>query len=87
MAAKYEPLEIYLLATPPAVQEVTLSFAQIEQILGAPLPESSVAHRPWWGNQRDSKIRPQAHAWLSAGFLVDTVNQGRSNGSVRFKRK
>lgn len=87
MPAKYEPLEIHLRATPPKVREVTLSFAEIERILGAPLPESSITHRPWWGNQRDSKSRPQAHAWLSAGFLVDTVNQGRAHGSVRFKRK
>lgn len=86
MQTKYEPLELHLRAVPAETREVTLSFAEIEQILGAPLPASAKAHRPWWGNQKDSKTRPQAHAWLSAGFLVDTVNQGNSNGSVRFKR-
>jgi hypothetical protein len=87
MASKYEPLELHLRATSPKVREVTLSFAEIERILGAPLPESAITHRPWWGNQRESKSRPQAHAWLSAGFSVDTVNQSRANSSVRFKRK
>jgi hypothetical protein len=30
--------------------------------------------------------RPQAHAWLSAGFLVDMVNQEGGNASIRFRR-
>jgi hypothetical protein len=83
---KYEPLEIYLRAVPAGTKQVTLSFAEIERILGAPLPASAKSHRAWWGNQKDSKTRPQAHSWLSAGFVVDTVNQGNSNASIRFKR-
>ena len=86
MQAKYEPLELYLRAVPPGTKEVTLSFAEVERIIAAPLPDSAKSHRPWWGNQKDSKMRPQAHAWLSAGFVVDTVNQGGSNASVRFRR-
>ena len=86
MPTKYEPLELHLRAVPTKTKEVTLSFVEIERILGAPLPASAKSHRPWWGNQRESKTRPQAHAWLSAGFEVDTVNQGSGNASVRFKR-
>ena len=85
MQTKYEPLELHLRKVPTGTKEVTLSFAEIERIIGAPLPASAKSHRPWWGNQKDSKTRPQAHAWLSAGFLVDTVNQG-GNAAVRFKR-
>ena len=85
MPTKYEPLEIHLRAVTRGTKEVTLSFGEIEHILGAALPASAKSHRAWWGNQKDDKTRPQAHAWLSAGFLVDTVNQG-SNASVRFKR-
>jgi hypothetical protein len=84
--SKYEPLELHLRAVSPATKDVTLSFAEIERILGAPLPASARSHRAWWGNQKDSKTRPQAHAWLSAGFVVDTVSQAGSNASVRFKR-
>jgi putative restriction endonuclease len=87
MPAKYEPLEQYLHAIPLNVQEVTLSFPEIERILGAPLPKSSTKHPAWWRNQVVSKSLSQAHAWLSAGFLIDAVNQRRSIGSVRFKRK
>ena len=86
MQSKYEPLELRLRAIPAGTKEVTMSFAEIERVLGAPLPASAKSHRPWWANQRDSKTRPQAHAWLSAGFVVDTVNQGGSNANVRFKR-
>lgn len=86
MQSKYEQLELYLRAVPAKTGEITLSFAEIERILGVPLPASAKSHRAWWGNQKDSKTRPQAHAWLSAGYQVDAVNQGGSNGSVRFKR-
>lgn len=86
MQSKYEPLELHLRAISPDTRELTLSFSEIERILGASLPASAKFHRPWWSNQKDSKARPQAHAWLSAGFVVDMVNQGSSNASVRFKR-
>ena len=84
---KYEPLELHLRSVGARTSDVTLSFAEIERILVAPLPASARTHRPWWGNQRNSKVRPQAHAWLSAGFVVDTVNLGGANASVRFKRR
>jgi hypothetical protein len=83
---KYKPLELHLRAVSAKTKEVTLSFAEIERILGTSLPASARSHRPWWSNQKDSKTRPQAHAWLSAGFKIDTVNQGSGNASVRFKR-
>ena len=87
MPLKYEALELHLRAVPRTVKEVTISFAELERILGAPLPESASNYRAWWGNQKDSKTRAQAHAWLSAGFVVDSVNQSGSNASVRFKRQ
>lgn len=87
MRTKYEPLEHYLRKTASQVREVTIQFSELERILGAPLPQSAFAHRPWWGNQKDSKGRPQAHAWLAAGFEVDTVIQTRGSGWVRFRRR
>jgi hypothetical protein len=82
---KYEALELHLRTVPATTREVTLSFSEIERILGAPLPASAKSHRAWWGNQKDTKNRPQVHAWLSAGFVVDAVNPS-SNASIRFKR-
>jgi len=87
MTGKYEPLELFLRATPRSNDRVSISFAEIIALLGTTLPESAYSHRPWWGNQHDSKSRPQAHAWLSAGFKVESVNQSRSVGSVTFVRR
>lgn len=85
--AKYEPLATFLTSRPASTKEVTLSFRQVEEILAAKLPESAFTYREWWGNQVDTSTRPQAKAWMSAGFEVDTVNQNKANGSVRFRRK
>ncbi|MFA9430755.1 DUF6884 domain-containing protein [Egicoccus sp. AB-alg2] len=59
----------------------TLRFADIEELLGAPLPASAHQHRAWWGNNGRS---PQAAAWLSAGYEVEAVDQRAS--WVRFRR-
>jgi len=84
---KYEPLKERLLAIPEDKYEVTLSFRQLEAILGFELPKSAVAYRQWWGNQRDTKNRPQAEAWVAAGFHVDGVQLRKPGGWVRFRRK
>ena len=87
MKHKYESLEIYLQNKPKSYNEVSLSFREIESIIGAQLPASSRKYREWWSNQKDSKTRPQAKAWLSAGFIVETVQQKTDGGSVNFRRK
>ena len=84
---KYESLKDHLLAISEDKYEITLSFRQLEAILGFELPKSAVDYRQWWGNQRETKSRPQAEAWLAAGFLVDGVQLRKPGGSVRFHRK
>ena len=83
---KYQRLKEHLSAIPKEKKEVALSFRQLEAILGFDLPKSAVDYRQWWGNQRDVKSRPQAEAWLGAGFLVDGVQLRKPGGSVRFRR-
>jgi hypothetical protein len=86
MKSKYEPLEHFLRSQPAGIHEVTITFSQMREVLGVTLPESAYVHRPWWSNQKESKNRPQAHAWLSAGFEVDALHQARIDGWVRFRR-
>ena len=86
MTGKYEPLEIFLKDMPREKAAISLSFAYIEKIIGAALPKSAFTHRPWWANQKDSKNHPQANAWLSAGFQVQSVQQSSKTGSVEFRR-
>ena len=87
MSTKYEPLEMHLRSTPSTVKQLTVKLSVLAHIIGASLPDSAFTHRPWWGNQKNSKTRPQSHAWMAAGFVVEEVNQSRTNGWVRFKRQ
>ena len=87
MKSKYEPLEDYLKERPSSQAEVSLSFTEIEDIIGARLPKSAYAYREWWSNQSDVSNRPQAKAWIEAGFEVETVQQHRDSGAVHFRRR
>jgi hypothetical protein len=84
--SKYAPLATYLQGTPDTLDAVTLSFAQIAHMLGTPLPTSAFKHRAWWSNQTKTAQRPQAQAWIGAGFRVDGLDQEPTSGWVRFKR-
>jgi hypothetical protein len=77
---KLEQLQIHLKTISPLQREVTLTFAQVERILGGPLPAFAKSQSSWWENQ------PQANAWLVAGFNVDLVHLTVHDAFVRFKR-
>jgi len=69
---KYAELKTHLLKQAGA--SVPMSFAEIERIIGAPLPPSARKHRPWWSNNpRNSVI---THAWLDAGYRTESVDMG-----------
>jgi hypothetical protein len=87
MAAKYDPLEHYLAQRRATERQVTLTFGEINSLLDSPLPRSAYSLRQWWENPRDASTRPQARAWLNAGFEVDAVKQERRSGMVRFRRR
>jgi len=86
MHSKYGPLEIFLGNKRGSAQRVTLSFQEIEKIIGGTLPKSAHQYREWWSNQKDYKNRPQAKAWLAAGYKVESVPQSLNSGSVVFDR-
>lgn len=66
---KYRPLGEYLVKQHEVV--VSLTFQQIEQILGFALPPSAYSHRAWWAN---SPSHPQAGSWLNVGWKVSKVD-------------
>ncbi len=66
---KYEPLRRYLAAQ--VGETVTLTFAEIEGLIGASLP-ASAEQRSWWVNRTDGGL-PQMRAWQRAGWRVSTV--------------
>jgi hypothetical protein len=64
----YESLQRYLQTQDG--EHVTLSFAQLADILGRTLPKVA-QHATWWANDPD---HPEARAWLEAGYQVAFVS-------------
>ena len=67
---KYDPLRRYLEVVGDAA--VPLTFAEIEQILGAPLPPSALRHAAWWSNNPTNHANAQA--WLAASYVTEKVD-------------
>lgn len=68
--SKYEALTTFLKATPGG--EVRMSFAEIEKVIGARLPEKSKAVRAWWSNNPSNNVMTKA--WLAAGYKTAQVD-------------
>ncbi|WP_430644604.1 DUF7662 domain-containing protein [Bradyrhizobium frederickii] len=62
----YSPLRERLLTE--NCPRLRLTFAEVESILGKPLPRSAYRFTSWWSTLNGRS--PQAKAWLSAGFDV-----------------
>ncbi|MBR0755410.1 hypothetical protein JQ604_24795 [Bradyrhizobium jicamae] len=77
----YDPLRQRLETVKGA--SIRLSFADLEAILGKPLPVSAYKFTAWWGNNC-SVGHAQTRAWLSAGFEARTVSL--KNRTVEFHR-
>lgn len=52
---------------------VPMTFSEIEEVLGRPLPASARRHRPWWANERHG-THTHAQAWLEAGRRTENVD-------------
>lgn len=69
---RYIPLEKYLMTM--SMNEIKLTFSEIESILKDKLPASAYKYPAWWGNT----VRSQKHAstWLHAGYKIKEVDFG-----------
>ncbi len=76
---KYDPLREYLSGQPG--NSCTLTFSEVEGIIGDFLPVSARKHKPWWGND---ETHTQASGWLRAGWKVERPRLGKEQ--VRFTR-
>lgn len=68
--SKYQPLQDYLRRSERST--VTLTFLEIEALMGTPLPASARTNRAWWSNR--SKGALQATAWIQAGYTVKELD-------------
>lgn len=68
--SKYTPLKLHLQSQ--VTEEMPMSFADVESILGFRLPNSAYRHRPWWANETKGHVHAQA--WLEAGYETAQVD-------------
>lgn len=85
--SKYDPLKQRLSSLSRDVKDITITFVELENMLGFQLPKSATDYRAWWANQIDTSNRSQTDAWMGAGFKVDHVTLKRPGGRVRFRRR
>lgn len=67
--SKYEPLKGFLIRA--SGHEAPMTFAEIERILGFPLPSSARSHPAWWSN---SHHNPAVQAWRQAGWSTSRLD-------------
>lgn len=68
--SRYAPLAAFLQSQPQERAELT--FAEVEKIIGGPLPTSARKHPSWWAN--DSVGHVQSRQWLEVGWRMLSVN-------------
>ena len=66
---KYSALGDYLRAQTRS--EVPMTFAQIERVIGAKLPQSH-KYRAWWSNNAFNSVMTKT--WLEAGYRTERVD-------------
>jgi hypothetical protein len=78
--SKYEPLRAYL--ERQRFDEVPMTFAEIEKVIGFNLPERSQRNRAWWSNNASNSVMTKA--WLEAGYRTERVDM--AGRKLVFKR-
>jgi CBS domain-containing protein len=78
----YAPLADWLQSQPGRVDQVPLTFTQIEEIIKTELPASARSHRAWWAN--DSVGHSHSQLWIDAGWRTTYVSL--SEGRVTYAR-
>lgn len=71
--SKYEPLTRHLRTS--RKDRVPMTFAELENLLGFALPNSSRRHRAWWANNPTGHVNAQA--WHEAGYQSTDVDLER----------
>ncbi len=79
---KYDPLAKFLEDQQEDAWDAP--FAEIEEILGTPLPPSARTLQSWWANSNAS--HSQAKGWLGAGWRVVPSEVNLPKEQVRFER-
>src|ERR1700733_1402780 len=73
LTSKYDPLRQYLVQMGP--EPTQMSFSDIEQVIGLPLPMSARTSDSWWLDRAPNKHRAHAKAWLDARRQIASVDR------------
>lgn len=76
----YAPLHLWLMKSNS--KSISMTFQQIEDIIGRTLPYSARSYSAWWSNNSHRHVH--AHAWLDAGYHTRDVSAVQ--GTVTFTR-
>jgi hypothetical protein len=77
---KYEPLTEFL--RKQRSNRIEMTFAEIQDVIGAKLPPSASLYRAWWSNNPSNSV--MTTAWRDAGFRSEQVDMDA--GTVVFSR-
>jgi hypothetical protein len=79
----YDPINRMLVAS--QAPSVTRSFAELEDLIGRPLPKSAYEYDAWWANEHpDNTTHSHSRAWTRAGY---NAKAQRLKRMVTFCRK
>ena len=71
---KYLPLEAWFSKQDTTKKQIELTLAEVEEIVGSPLPKSS--SKPSWWTNVEPKIQSHRTSWLNHGWKVLDYNEG-----------
>jgi CBS domain-containing protein len=84
--SRYAPLGNYLQGQPGNIDQLQMTFSEIEEIIGGSLPPSAYNHRNWWDNTPE--VHTQSSSWLEAGWRVGYRNiSAKTITFVRIKER
>lgn len=76
---KYDPLGTYLKTK--SLEQVPMTFAEIEKLIDDRLPASARRHRAWWSNNPSNSVITKV--WLDAGYVTANVDLARERLTFR----
>ena len=77
--SKYDALRKHLGAS--SLTRWRAAFAEVEAVLGFPLPRSAYVYPAWWSN--DATGHSHSRAWLDAGWKTEGVDLGAQQVTFR----
>src|SRR5215211_2272314 len=83
MPTSYQPLVDFLSRQPPETTTVTLTLAEVEGLLGVPLPEGAWTRLWWLAGGPPGVVRP----WVAVGWRVTRTSLQTTPTTVTFARR